>query len=82
MKNHFLILLLFITVSSFAQKDTLPYDAKQEIDFDGKRYRVYNNWISVGAGAGYSTRWPKDQKNIGLDFNFHLQKNYFSWVHS
>lgn len=57
----------------FAQSDTTKFDPKKEIAYDGKRYRVYNNWLSVGAGAGYNTRWPKDEKNIGADFSFHIK---------
>ena len=65
------------TVSNSNKKDTAVYDRKKEIAFDGKRYRVYNNWLSVGAGANYNTRWPKDEKNIAVDFSFHLKENYF-----
>ena len=65
------------TVSVKNKKDTTAYDRKKEIAFDGKRYRVYNNWLSVGAGANYNTKWPKDERNIGVDFSFHLKKNYF-----
>jgi hypothetical protein len=63
---------IFFGESYFAQKDsiliknkkdTTVYNKKKEIAFDGKRYRVYNNWLSVGAGANYNTRWPKDEKN-------------------
>lgn len=65
--------------SAFSQADSLKpvFDRKKEIVYDGKRYRVYNNWLSIGAGAGYNTRWPKDEKNIGVDFSFHIKQYYF-----
>lgn len=53
------------------------YNPKEEIAYDGKRYRVYNNWLSFGAGANYNTKWPKDQKNVAVDFSFHLKQYYF-----
>ena len=87
MKTLFILVsFIFFGGSYFAQKDTVivinkkdttAYDKKKEIALDGKRYRVYNNWLSVGAGANYNTRWPKDEKNIAVDFSFHLKKNYF-----
>ncbi len=59
----------------FAQKDTTVFDKKKEIVYDNKRYRVYNNWISAGAGFGYNSKWPKDERNIGADFNFYVKEH-------
>ena len=59
------------------KKDTVVFDRKKEIAFDGKRYRVYNNWLSVAAGVNYNTKWPKDEKNIAVDFSFHSKQHYF-----
>ena len=59
------------------KKDTLPYNRKQEIMFDGKRFRVYNNYLSGGIGAGFSSVRPKLQDLIGIDFQFHLTRQYF-----
>lgn len=72
------ILILFAANSYFAQTDSLQTDfnRKEEIIYDGKRYRIYNNWLSLGAGAGYNSKWPKDEKNIGVDFSFHIKKHY------
>ena len=61
------------------QKDTLPYNRKQELVYDTKRYRKYNNYITFGGGPLYSTVRAKDQKVLAADFNFHLQKNYFQF---
>lgn len=60
-----------------AQKDTLPYNRKEEIVYDDKRYRKYNNYITLGGGPLYSSVRSKDQKVVGADFQFHLQRNYF-----
>ncbi len=77
---------IFFGESYFAQKDTLApapkkdttvFDRKKEIVFDGKRYRVYNSWLSVGAGANYNSKWPKDEKNTAVDFSFHAKGHYF-----
>jgi hypothetical protein len=79
MFKRFITLLFFVILStkSFAQQDTAVFDPKKEIAIDGKRYRVYNNWLSLGAGAGYNSKWPKDEKNIGADYSFHVKQYYF-----
>ena len=81
-----LVFCIFFGESIFAQKDSIKlapkkdsvvFDRKKEIVFDGKRYRVYNDWLSVAAGVNYNTKWPKDEKNIGVDFSFHAKQHYF-----
>ncbi len=73
----------FAQVDSIAiktKKDTVIFNPKEEISYDGKRYRVYNNWLSVGAGVGYNSHWSKDEKdekNIAADFSFHIKQYYF-----
>jgi hypothetical protein len=60
------------------KKDSVKvYNPQEEIAYDGKRYRVYNNWLTFGAGAGYNTKWPKDQKNVGVDLSIHIKQYYF-----
>ncbi len=86
MKPHLILtIFVFFCVRLSAQTDTTRhskkdslYNPKKEIAYDGKRYRVYNNWLSFGAGAGYNTKWEKDQKNVALDFTFHIKQYYFS----
>jgi len=53
------------------------FNRKQEIVYDGKRYRVHNSWLSIGAGANYNTKWPKDEKNIAVDFSFFVKQHHF-----
>ena len=78
MVKHALLLIFIILCSKciIAQKDTI-FNPKKEIAYDGKRYRVYNNWVSIGGGAGFNSQWPKDEKNLALDYSFHLKQYYF-----
>lgn len=59
-----------------AKKDTSAFNPKKEIAYDGKRYRVYNNWLTFGGGAGYNSRWLKDEKNLAIDYTFHVKQYY------
>lgn len=73
-----LIIFAFLSqLPSFAQKDTLPYNRKEEIVYDSKRYRKYNNYLTFGFGKGYSDIRRLDQSYINVDFQFHIQRNYF-----
>jgi hypothetical protein len=77
LKKWTTIAIVFVFFYGKAQKDTLPYDRKAEIVFDGKRYRVYNNYLTFGAGKAYSDIRKLDQNCINVDFQFHLTKQYF-----
>jgi hypothetical protein len=86
MKLFLSAFIFFVSLACFGQtdsikkntkKDSVIYNPKEEFVLDGKRYRVYNNWLSAGAGAGYNTRWPKDEKNIGIDYSFHIKQYYW-----
>ncbi len=54
-----------------------PYDKKKEIKLDGKKYRIYNNYVTFGIGKGYNSIWKQGFIATGFDFNFHLRKTYF-----
>lgn len=77
LKNALLIFLTFCFTWSLAQKDTLPFNRKKEIIYDGKRYRVYNDYLTFGAGKAYSDIRRIDQSCLNADFQFHLTKEYF-----
>ena len=77
LKNALVIFLTFCFTVGLAQKDTLPFNRKKEIIYDGKRYRVYNDYLTFGAGEAFSDLRAKDQKCINVDFQFHLTKEYF-----
>lgn len=73
-----------ISLAAQENKDSLParkqkeeYFRKEEILHAGKRYRRYNNYLTFGAGYLGSTLRSDMQKNIGADFHFHIQKQYF-----
>lgn len=75
-------LYIFIFCALFAdychaQSDSVTFNRKEEIAYDGKRYRVHNSWLSFGAGPNYNSKWPKDEKNIGADFSFFIKQHYF-----
>jgi hypothetical protein len=74
--SYIFILFFAFNKLCYSQSDTITFNGKKEIVYDDKRYRVYNNWLSVGAGPNYNTKWPKDEKNIGVDFSFHLKQHY------
>jgi hypothetical protein len=56
-------------------KDT--FERKKEIVLQNKRYRIYNNFLSAGAGLCYNSGWQEMQLCKSFDFNFHARKNYF-----
>lgn len=68
------------SISKIQKKDTVLFNPKKEIAFDGKRYRVYNNWLSFGVGPGFNSHWfkdEKDEKNACVDYSFHIKQYYF-----
>lgn len=81
--NIFLMkfLLAFVCFSSclYAQdiQNAIKAEMKKEVIYNGNRYKVYNNWISGGAGAAYSTGTAPLQFAGGVDYNFHLKLSYF-----
>ena len=88
-KIIFIFCLIITSLGCFAQKpDTVVVarhdtvltkpeeDYKREIIFDGKRYRVYNSYLSLGAGKCYNSVPDKINFNGGADFCFHIKKAY------
>jgi hypothetical protein len=53
------------------------FEHKKEIVLQNKRYRIYNNYLSVGAGKCYNSGWKEVDLCTGFDFNFHAAKKYF-----
>jgi hypothetical protein len=77
LKKALLILFFASFYGAVAQKDTLPFNRKKEIIHDGKRYRVYNNYLTFGIGKAYSDIRRLEQNMLNVDFQFHVQKQYF-----
>jgi len=73
------VILLLPEISS--AQDTIPskpqIDFKKEIIINYKRFRVWNDWVSGGAGVGYNTSVPLMQTVVAANFNFHIRQNYF-----
>ncbi|HWY36973.1 MAG TPA: hypothetical protein VNY73_00340 [Bacteroidia bacterium] len=89
-KKAFFILFTVSALISFGQQtinqhiegelDKLykeEYNRKKEIKISGKRYRIYNNYVTLGAGSGYNSAWKTGLLTTAVDFNFHLQKIHF-----
>jgi len=76
------LLLLLLAAPVLHAQDTSQFvvkeNFKREIVVGDKRYRVYNNWVCFGAGPAYHSENPRTQFGIGIDFQFHIKKNYFN----
>lgn len=53
------------------------YSRKREIKLDGKKYRIYSNYVTAGAGKAYNSLWEDLLFVPAVDFNFHIRKAYF-----
>ncbi len=53
------------------------FDRKTEIVLQNKRYRIYNNYLTAGAGQCFNSGWNAMNLCTAFDFNFHIQKKYF-----
>jgi hypothetical protein len=88
-----LVLMLFSVTFSLAQQDTTVnkedptkekqgkkkeiYYRQEEVLFDGKRYRRYNNFLTMGPAFLNSTIRTQSQKGVGIDFQYHIRRQYF-----
>jgi hypothetical protein len=53
------------------------YRRKEEILYTGKRYRLHNNYLTLGPGFSNSSMRAHSQKCIGVDFVFHIREQHF-----
>ena len=84
---HLVLFMLILAFSSMAQTDTTvhlntahgdtSYHPKKEILLDGKRFRVYNNWMNLGLGEGFNSNLATPQNILDVDLHFHIYKHYF-----
>lgn len=45
---------------------------------DNKKFQYYNNWLTIGGGGQQNLSYKRELGFAGgLDFNFHIKKNYF-----
>jgi hypothetical protein len=54
-----------------------PYDRKEEIIYDNKRYRKHNSYVTLGAGYLSSSIRKDISKTVGVDFQFHIREQHF-----
>jgi hypothetical protein len=59
-----------------AKRDS-SYNKKKEIIVNGKRFRVYNDWMNMGVGEGFNSALPTTQSILDVDFHFHITDKYF-----
>ncbi|MCC7302287.1 MAG: hypothetical protein IT233_06575 [Bacteroidia bacterium] len=78
LRFRLLIFVLFFSgvMDAQSKKDSL-YNPKQEIIYQGNKYRVWNNWLSGGFGYGMDVTHTRDIFWLGLDYNFHIKWTYF-----
>jgi len=80
-----LILVLFILFSNFIkgqEKDSSDtkrrrYNRKEEIEVENNRYRVHNNYLSLGAGFVESNLRDNTQLTAAADYQFRIRYQKF-----
>jgi hypothetical protein len=64
------------TGSAKSKKKTDPPDSIFVVD--NKKFQYYNNWLTIGGGGQQNLTYKRELGFAGgLDFNFHIKKNYF-----
>lgn len=59
-----------------SKKTTNPPDSIFVVD--NKKFQYYNNWLTIGGGGQQNLTYKRELGFAGgLDFNFHIKKNYF-----
>src|ERR1700741_1101467 len=76
LRAFYIVMFTCIAFAVFTQPKG-EFDRKKEITYDGKRYRVFNNYITIGGGSAYNTYIQNTNLNLGGDFNFHIRHIYF-----
>jgi hypothetical protein len=74
--------VVFFSGLSMLAQDSLKkaypeYFRKEEVIYDGKRYRKYNNYLTLGGGFLSSSLRDDVDRAIGGDFHFHIRRQYF-----
>jgi|GEM_PF-588972 len=74
----FALLLPLIGIAQDTSKFVVKENFKREIVIGNKRYRVYNNWVTFGAGGTYHSENPRTQFALGMNYQFRINKYYFN----
>jgi hypothetical protein len=73
-----LVIFIVLNFSCLLAQEARPkFDRKEEIIYEEKLYRLYNNYVTFGAGFLESNIRKDVQRLIGFDFNFHIRRQYF-----
>ena len=67
------------SLTCLAQVRDSVYHPDKMIIYKNNKFKVYNNWISAGAGEGYNFTHYGPQFTLGADFNFHIKMEYFQF---
>ncbi len=54
-----------------------PYNRKEEILYQNKRYRIHNNYLTLGGGFLGSTLRDDVQNVVAADYQFHIRRQHF-----
>ena len=76
----FLLLLFLFPFLSFSQTNLSTEkggDLKKQIVIDKDKFKLYNNWLSIGAGMAKNTGLEKPTGVLAMDYNFHIRTSYF-----
>jgi hypothetical protein len=82
-KLVFVLTQLLVFSSAYTQTtDTLetkrpPYNRKEEILYQNKRYRIHNNYLTLGGGFLGSTLREDVQSAVAADYQFHIRRQHF-----
>lgn len=71
-----ILFFVFLSLSIYAQPKG-QFDRKKEITYDGKRYKVFNNYLTIGGGTEYNSFLQNTNLNLGGDLNYHISNIYF-----
>lgn len=78
--NKRILPLVFLILSSttlYSQKKDSIYDGDKTIVINNNKFKVYNNWLSGGAGEINNFTREGYEFTLGADYNFHIQAKYF-----
>ena len=83
MKSRLFLFLLFFCAFVYGQRDSIRakpvYNRKEEIIHDNKRYRVHNNYLTLGGGFLGSSIREDMQLSVNADFQFHIRRQHFQF---
>ncbi len=83
LKSIMLLELMLVFNWSWAQTNDStsskkpPYFRKEEILYQNKRYRIHNNYLTLGGGFLGSSLRSDIQNVVAADYQFHIRRQHF-----